>query len=118
MCGFPECICLWRAFNPLLVISVQVLETLRTVSSGDLRKAITILQSASQLYGPVLDASYIVEIAGILPQGDAERMWRAIREPRFEDLRPVVRVALPGSHPPCVVVSMYRAPLSAAFVCV
>ncbi len=84
---------------------LQVLETVRQVSGGDLRKAITYLQSASQLYGSALTPEYIVEIAGVLPPADSDRLWKAIREPRFDDLRPVVRAGrlrdplLPPSPP-------------------
>lgn len=71
-------------------VTPEVLETVRQVSGGDLRKAITYLQSASQLYGSALTPEYIVEIAGVLPPADSDRLWKAIREPRFDDLRPVV----------------------------
>jgi hypothetical protein len=49
------------------------------------------LQSAKQLYGAdAVTPEAVVEIAGVLPQDDAERLWRSIREPRFDDIRGVV----------------------------
>jgi replication factor C subunit 2/4 len=99
------CACTASPYFSTALLAVQVLDALRTVSAGDLRKAITFLQSASQLYGSELQASYIIEIAGILPLSDSERLWRAIREPRFEDLRPVVSeraaVSAPTSTQSC-----------------
>lgn len=62
------------------------------VSGGDLRKAIMFLQSTKQLYGAEgVSAEAVVEIAGVLPAADADRLWKCINEPRFDDIRLVVR---------------------------
>ncbi len=72
------------------------MEALRQVSGGDMRKAIMFLQSSKQLYGPEeLTAEAVVDIAGVLPFPDAERLWRSIQEPRFDDIRGVVRASKP-----------------------
>lgn len=49
-----------------------VLDCVMQVSNGDLRKAITYLQSTHTFYGADLDVPHIVQIAGIIPdvQGD------------------------------------------------
>jgi len=45
----------------------RVLDRIMAVSNGDLRKAITYLQSTHTFYGADLDVAHIVQIAGVIP---------------------------------------------------
>lgn len=47
--------------------SDETLEAVLKVSGGDMRKAITFLQSASQLYGGSIKPENVVEISGVVP---------------------------------------------------
>jgi len=43
----------------------KAIETVFDLSEGDLRRAITILQSASRMFGKKITVEHIVEIAGV-----------------------------------------------------
>lgn len=43
-------------------------ETLSRVANGDLRKAITTLQSAVRLKGPAVEPATVLDVAGAVPQ--------------------------------------------------
>jgi replication factor C subunit 2/4 len=53
--------------NEGLTVSQDTLEKIIEISEGDLRKAITTLQSANRIYGESIDKSAIIEISGIVP---------------------------------------------------
>ena len=50
-------------------LSNDAINTLLKVSNGDLRKAITYMQTGTQVYKSTLTPQHIQEIAGVLPQG-------------------------------------------------
>ncbi len=55
----------------------RVLDRIMAVSNGDLRKAITYLQSTHTFYGADLDEAHIVQIAGVIPDTtvQASALW-------------------------------------------
>lgn len=50
-----------------LTIAPDVMATLLRVAEGDMRKSITFLQSAVQLYGAQVQARHVIELAGQVP---------------------------------------------------
>jgi replication factor C subunit 2/4 len=57
--------------------SDETLAAVLKISNGDMRKAITFLQSASQLYGGRIRPENVVEISGWLPDKDLERLLKS-----------------------------------------
>jgi replication factor C subunit 2/4 len=56
-------------------VDSPTLAALRLVSGGDLRKAITFLQSAHTLCGAALTAADVIEIAGVVPADRIQRLF-------------------------------------------
>ena len=50
-----------------LTVNDESLDKVIEVSEGDLRKAITTLQSAARIFGESIEVSHIIEISGMLP---------------------------------------------------
>lgn len=65
----------------------NTLETVLKVSGGDMRKAITFLQSAAQLYGGKLKTEYIIEISGIVPDKSIENLLGQCKDSGFQSVR-------------------------------
>jgi replication factor C subunit 2/4 len=60
-------------------VDADTLAALRQVSGGDLRKAITFLQSAHTLCGAELSAANVIEIAGVVPPLRIQRLFVLLR---------------------------------------
>jgi len=60
-------------------VDAATLAALRQVSGGDLRKAITFLQSARTLCGDALSPANVVEIAGVVPADRTRRLFALLR---------------------------------------
>lgn len=71
-----------------------VLDAVMAHSNGDLRKAITYLQSTHQFYGADLDVPHIVQIAGIIPDAMVADFVRAVRSNSFATMETAVRGVL------------------------
>lgn len=61
--------------------SDETLDAVLRVSGGDMRKAITFMQSASQLYAGVLTPENIIEISGVLPEKALDSLLKNLFEP-------------------------------------
>jgi replication factor C subunit 2/4 len=73
--------------------SDEAMQSLVTCSGGDMRKAITLLQSAHQ-YGPEgVNTNIVVELAAVVPEQEMQTLVDACRINHFEALQ--VRQALP-----------------------
>lgn len=57
------------------------LDELLVVSGGDMRKAITLLQSAFALYGSAISREGVVEVAGVIPTRDVDAAVAAMKAP-------------------------------------
>ncbi|CAM9855620.1 unnamed protein product [Phaeothamnion confervicola] len=62
------------------------------LSGGDMRKAVTTLQSAHQLYGPdgSVTKDSVAELAGTVPAPHMQKLWTAIRSATFATLQSAV----------------------------
>lgn len=54
------------------------------VSGGDLRKAITYMQSAAEFYDGAVTADAVTDIAGVMPDDVIEALWAAVRSGSFD----------------------------------
>ena len=85
------------------------LETLARVSNGDLRKAITTLQSAVRLQGPRVRPQTVLDVAGAIPAAAVQTVMRACATNSFQAVQDAitdviadgfgVRCPAPPSHP-------------------
>lgn len=64
------------------------MDAILTVANGDMRKAVTTLQSVHHFYGKskALDADAIREISGDVPEATLMNLWGAIASASFEKL--------------------------------
>lgn len=70
--------------------TADVVQWIMKVSGGDLRKAITYLQSTHTFYGDELAPKHIVRIAGIVPDEWVERFFDAVKSNSFPTLETTV----------------------------
>jgi len=74
-------------------ISNEGIACLVKVSEGDLRKAITFLQSATRLTGGKITEKVITDIAGVIPAGTIDGIFAACQSGSFDKLEAVVKVS-------------------------
>lgn len=67
------------------------------VSEGDLRRSITLLQSATQLYGEDLSLESVLEVAAVVPDTAVQRLYRAVTG-RFEDVEAAVKTLIADAY--------------------
>jgi len=78
--------------------SDQMFDTLAQVSDGDMRKAITYLQSAYRLT-KTIDSQTIIDIAGVVPGEILQRLLKACRSNSFEQLQAAVQGVFSQGYP-------------------
>jgi replication factor C subunit 2/4 len=83
----------------------QLGEVLAEVSNGDLRKAITFLQSAHSLYGKQTTVDAITEIAGNVPNKTIEGLVKAATSNSFDQLQKAVTSLIASGYPAAQVLS-------------
>ena len=66
-------------------------ESLMEASGGDMRRAITLLQSASNYNSQRVDKEIVFEVAGILPDNALQAVWEAIKAGRFDGVSQAVK---------------------------
>jgi len=75
------------------------LQEVIAVSGGDMRKAVTTLQSAHQFLGANITNDAIREIAGMLPVGRTDSLWAAMRANVFANVETEVDELILDGHP-------------------
>ena len=80
-------------------ISSAALEVLSQVAGGDMRKAITTLQSAVRLKGSPVDTQAILDVAGAVPRDAAANLLDACRSGIFETLQVNVEDLIAAGYP-------------------
>jgi replication factor C subunit 2/4 len=68
-----------------------VLDSIMALSGGDLRRAITYLQSTFRFYGSELDTHHIVQVAGLIPDATVGAFFETLRSNNFARLEASVR---------------------------
>ncbi|CAL8094185.1 unnamed protein product [Calicophoron daubneyi] len=88
-----------------LSVTDEVLDHLLQLSHGDLRRAITMLQSVSQLYDTPtaakhvdIKAEQVDEVAAIIPQPLLDSLLKAAQSGRFDDLQASIKNLLLEGH--------------------
>ncbi len=77
----------------------ETLDAVLKISNGDMRKAITFIQSASQLYGGIVQPENIVEISGWVPDKDLERLLQSCTSTgSFSNVRSAVQSTLASGY--------------------
>jgi replication factor C subunit 2/4 len=72
----------------------EAMATLSQVSGGDLRRAITTLQSATRLVGSKVDRKAILDVSGQVPPEVVLRLLAACKAPRFQEIQKEVTDAV------------------------
>jgi len=67
--------------NPLS--AAQAYAKLVELSRGDLRKAITTMQSTAGFYGKTINPDDVVEMSGVPPGDVCDKLWTAIQSGPF-----------------------------------
>ena len=73
-----------------LAVAPAVLDAIMQVSGGDMRKAVTLLQSGFRLYGAELDADAVFDLSGELPPSRLDALLDVIRSNKFSQLKAAV----------------------------
>lgn len=68
-----------------------VLDRVMALANGDLRRAITYVQSTYTFYGAELDTEHIVQIAGLIPDAMVTGFFEALRSNSYARLESTVR---------------------------
>ena len=69
----------------------ETLSQLSKVSRGDMRSAITTLQSARRLFGKRISAQNILDVSQFVPDSDIQKLFDAMMQPSYEKLQKVVQ---------------------------
>ncbi|GAU22850.1 hypothetical protein TSUD_282170 [Trifolium subterraneum] len=65
-------------------LDAEGLSTLSTISQGDLRRAITYLQSAARLFGSSISSKDLISVSGIVPAEVVEALLKACKSGNFD----------------------------------
>lgn len=82
-----------------MALGAGALSALSEVSGGDMRKAITTLQSAVRLRGSPVEAGALLDVAGAVPREAAERLLSACRGGAFAALQAAVAGLVADGYP-------------------
>lgn len=80
-------------------VSDECVDRIVRVSEGDMRKAITLLQSAVRMYGNEITPQHIMEIAGQVPDEEIHGFLRACRSNDFNRLQTAVSNLIHNGFP-------------------
>ncbi|KAG7031660.1 Replication factor C subunit 2, partial [Cucurbita argyrosperma subsp. argyrosperma] len=67
-----------------LSLDEEALSTLSSISQGDLRRAITYLQSAARLFGSSISSKDLISVSGIIPREVVDELFAACKSGNFD----------------------------------
>ncbi|XP_008781582.1 replication factor C subunit 2 [Phoenix dactylifera] len=67
-----------------LTLDSEALSTLSSISQGDLRRAITYLQSAARLFGSTISTKDLISVSGVIPQDVVQSLFMACKSGDFD----------------------------------
>ncbi|XP_078434251.1 ATPase family associated with various cellular activities (AAA) isoform X2 [Wolffia australiana] len=67
-----------------LSVDSEALSTLGTISEGDLRRAITYLQSAARLFGSSISSQNLISVSGVIPPQVVQSLFAACKSGEFD----------------------------------
>lgn len=73
-------------------------ETLARVAGGDMRRAITSLQSAARLGAGTVGSAAVLDVAGVVPDAALSRLRKACQQSSFEVLESAVLDTIADGH--------------------
>ncbi|KAG6553531.1 hypothetical protein Mapa_004444 [Marchantia paleacea] len=86
-------------------LNSEALSTLSKVSGGDLRRAITCLQSAARLYGSSVSSDNIISVSGVVPDDILDSLLFACKSGQFDKAQGVVTNIIAEGHPASQILS-------------
>jgi len=92
-----------------VVLAEDTLNEIMLASRGDMRKAVTYLQSAQQLCGgptgTVISTEMIVDISGKVPRSIMEKLWSGISHNNFDLMKDIVSDIISEGYPMAAILS-------------
>ncbi|PKA64764.1 hypothetical protein AXF42_Ash016795 [Apostasia shenzhenica] len=82
-----------------LNLDQEALSTLNSISEGDLRRAITYLQSAARLYGSSISSNELVSVSGVIPQDAVQALFAACKTGEFDIANKEVNSVIAEGYP-------------------
>ena len=82
-----------------LQLAEGTLQALEYVSAGDMRKAITLLQSAASLFGSEINGDRIREVAGVVPDNKIEELLQLCMAGEFQKSQELAEDILKDGFP-------------------
>ena len=77
-------------------------------SNGDMRRAITLLQSAAQFNDRNVDRAIVMEVSGTLPPNALNQVWEAVTAGGFDKIAEAVRNVLAAGYSTTMLLSQFR----------
>ncbi|GJN13654.1 hypothetical protein PR202_gb00384 [Eleusine coracana subsp. coracana] len=85
----------------------EALSTLSAISQGDLRRAITYLQSAARLYGSSISSSDLISVSGVIPEDVVKSLLAACRSGEFDVMNKEVSNIIADGYPVSQLISQF-----------
>lgn len=82
-----------------LSLDSKALATLNRVSEGDMRRAITYLQSAGRLYGSSISSDNIINVSGVVSNNVVESLLQACKTGLFDQAQKIVTDIIDEGYP-------------------
>ncbi|KAH0464803.1 hypothetical protein IEQ34_004906 [Dendrobium chrysotoxum] len=82
-----------------LSLDHEALTTLSSICEGDLRRAITYLQSAARLYGFSISSKELISVSGVIPQGAVQALFAACKTGEFDAANKEVSNVISEGYP-------------------
>lgn len=82
-----------------LNLDSEALSTLSSISEGDLRRAITYLQSAARLYGSSISPKDLINVSGVIPQDAVQALFAACKSGEFDRANKEVNNIIAEGYP-------------------
>ncbi|KAJ7543435.1 hypothetical protein O6H91_09G038200 [Diphasiastrum complanatum] len=101
-----------------LHLDSEALSSLSRISEGDLRRAITCLQSSARLYGSSISSENIISVSGIIPHAVIQSLFEACKTGVFDQSQKEVTNIIAEGYPVSQVLSqmIYRMTRRLGFV--
>ncbi|CAL9173749.1 unnamed protein product [Musa hybrid cultivar] len=82
-----------------LTLDSEALSTLSSISQGDLRRAITYLQSAARLFGSSITSKDLISVSGVIPQEVVQAVFTACKSGDFDVANKEVNNVIAEGYP-------------------
>lgn len=90
-----------------LTLDAHALSTLSTISQGDLRRAITSLQSAARLFGSSISSSDLISVSGAIPEDTVKSLLVACKSGEFDVANKEVSNIIADGYPVSQLLSQF-----------